>query len=81
MEKRITADEARKKSLIYVSKEDERTLDEIDIFIKSEVENGSRGIYWHSHLSYKAMENIKDRGFEIYDLSAQREGICYKIKW
>ena len=78
---RITASEARKISESSVSIEDEYTLDKIEDYIKLKSNEGCTSIYFYDHISYNVQNNLMDRGFYVKDLSSQKDGICYQIKW
>lgn len=81
MKTRITASEARKIAENSISSRDEDTLNNIEDCITINISKGNTKCYYCKSMSEIVLKNLVDRGFFIDNLSSQKEGICYLIKW
>lgn len=78
---KITAAEARK---ISENSVDEANLNKLKL-IENEINHACSEnkfcIYEYRDLSISVINHLKNRGFQVENLSSQREGTCFKISW
>lgn len=74
-----TASEKRKENESTLSENASRVLSEIEKRIDSEKEKFS--IYYYESIPLSVSKVLKKAGYNMNDLSSQRDGTCYEIKW
>lgn len=77
----ITAAEARKNADEKIDTSNKAILESIEKAIKLDSSEGSLQTFVYIPLSTSVINHLKNRGFSIEDLSSQREGAMWKIKW
>lgn len=77
----ITAAEARKKAEEKIDTSNKAILESIEKAIKLDSSDGSLQTFVYTSLSNSVINHLNNRGFEVEDLSSQREGSMYKITW
>lgn len=79
---KITASEARKIAEESINTSNLNTLKTIENDINCACLNNEFHIYYYNdYFSNSVINHLKNRGFQIEDLSTQREGACFKISW
>jgi|688.fasta_scaffold2333836_2 hypothetical protein len=77
----ITATEARKISEESIDSANKTRLASIENSIKVACKINKFNIYEYSDLSISVINHLKNRGFQVENLSSQREGTCFNISW
>ena len=78
---KITAAQARKISANSIGENNLNRLKLIEKEINRACSENKFYTYEYSDLSISVINNLKNRGFQVENLSSQGEGICFKISW
>jgi hypothetical protein len=78
---KITASEARKISENSIDENNLNRLKLIEKEINRACSENKFCTYVYSDLSISVINDLKNREFQVENLSSQREGTCFKISW
>lgn len=81
MDEKITAEWARKQSDIEINKTIENQLEKCELAIIDATSRGEGKCFVYFTMIRGTGDELRRRGFEVIDLSSQKDGEAYQINW